>query len=88
MEKGIIKTIENKNRKFGSINEYEAVNLQQGEDISIHLFTKDEISNAKERALKNYEDVAHLDFFDVYSVKYTILFILGFLLGMTICVIF
>jgi hypothetical protein len=84
MKKGIIKTIENKNRKFGSINQYQIVNLQKDGLSDTYLFTNNELEDAKERALNNAEDILDIEYIDTTSIQLVITAFLFFLLGIFI----
>jgi len=57
-------TVENKERKFGSSDSYEAIWVEgaNGKSEQCLLFTKDEIEKAKVRAQRNPEDLTKKSF--------------------------
>ena len=59
VKNGRLITVGNKDRKFGSANEYVAVWVEDsnGKDERCLLFTQREIDNAAKRAGKNIEDL-------------------------------
>jgi len=66
IKKGRIVTVENKERKFGSADSYEAVWVEasNGKSERCLLFTKDEIQKAQERASRNPEDLTKKSFLE------------------------
>ena len=61
---GDIQSVDNKNRRFGSINKYNfiRVQLEDGKEVPL-LFTDKEILNAQIRAQKNPEDLPKVSTF-------------------------
>lgn len=84
MEKGIIKAVENTNRKFGSAGTYYATTLEKDGECKVYLFTQKSLDEADKRAKENIEDYEDLEFGGSLYIKVSAALILGVLLGVCI----
>lgn len=84
MEKGIIRAVENTNRKFGAADTYFAASLEKEGDTKVYLFTQKGLDEAEKRAKENIEDYEDLEFGGSLYIKVSAALILGVLLGVCI----
>lgn len=83
MQKGQIVKIENKNRKFGSLDSYYAVNCDKEGQTLTYLFTENELIDAQKRCEKNIEDLDEVEemYVDTTGIKYVLMLFFGVIIG-------
>lgn len=83
MQKGQIVKVENKVRKFGSLDSYYAVNCDRNGETLTYLFTENELTDAQKRCEKNVEDLDHIEemYVDTTGIKYILILFFGLLAG-------
>lgn len=83
MQKGQIVKVENKVRKFGSLDSYYAVNCDRDGKTLTYLFTENELTDAQKRCEKNVEDLEQVEdmYIDTTGIKYAFILFAGLVIG-------
>lgn len=83
MQKGQIVKVENKVRKFGSLDSYYAVNCDRDGQTLTYLFTENELTDAQKRCEKNVEDLEQIEdmYIDTTGIKYAFILFAGLIIG-------